>query len=177
LGGNGVIEEKLIPIEKPNPWLGKEEGFAQKPRVQMPHIPLEQRLTNFSLIELGFDEKMAIEEARRCLRCDLRLQISEVTLPPRKEIGTEFNSQNVSEVPEIDGIYQLLDEQKNIIYIKGTINLRRDLEAQLATYEKARYFIYEENRMFSKKESELLQQFIAQYGELPEGNRELEELF
>ena len=84
---------------------------------------------------------------------------------------------NVATVPAADGVYQLLDEGKKIIYIKGTMNLQTELEKQLTEYKKARYFMYEENRMYSKRESELLQQFMAEHGELPEGNRELEELF
>jgi hypothetical protein len=35
-------------------------------------------------VELGYTEPTAIEEANRCLRCDLRLQISSPILPPAK---------------------------------------------------------------------------------------------
>ena len=69
------------------------------------------------------------------------------------------------------------NEEKNIIYIKGVMNLRRYLEVQLEVHEKARYLIYEEAPMYTKRESELLQQYMAQHGEMPEGNRELEDLF
>jgi len=37
--------------------------------------------------------------------------------------------------------------------------------------------MYEEHSMYSKKESELLQHFLAEHGEMPEGNRELEDPF
>jgi hypothetical protein len=37
--------------------------------------------------------------------------------------------------------------------------------------------MYEEEPMYTKRESELLQQHITQHGEMPEGNRELEDLF
>lgn len=83
----------------------------------------------------------------------------------------------MSQVPEVEGIYQLLDEQENVIYIKGAINLQRELEEQLELYEKARYFTYEEEPMYTKRESQLLQQYIAEHGQMPEGNRELEDLF
>ena len=36
---------------------------------------------------------------------------------------------------------------------------------------------YDEEPMYTKRESELLQQFIAEHGEMPEGNRELDDLF
>ena len=57
------------------------------------------------------------------------------------------------------------------------MNLHRELEEQLELNEKAHYFMYEEEPMFTKRASELLQQYIAQHGEMPEGNRELEGLF
>ena len=55
--------------------------------------------------------------------------------------------------------------------------MRRELEEQLDTHEYARYFMYEEDEMFTKKETELLQQYITEHGEMPEGNRELDDLF
>jgi NADPH-dependent glutamate synthase beta subunit-like oxidoreductase len=173
LGGGGNIDEELVAPEKPNPWLGREEGFAHKRRIEMPKLPIEKRQGNFAQVDLGFDEKMAVEEARRCLRCDLRLQISQPPQPPEKWLRLEMA--NVTSVPETEGAYQLLDENKMVIYIKGTTNLRKELYDQLSTNPKARYFVYEENRMFTMRESELLQQFIKKYGKLPEQNLELEE--
>lgn len=35
--------------------------------------------------------------------------------------------------------------------------------------------MYQEEPMYTKRESELLQQYIAQHAEMPEGNRELED--
>jgi len=174
-GGDGVIDETLIELEKFDPWLGQEEGFAEKRRVRIPYLSLEERFQDFSLVELGFNEEMALEEANRCLRCDLRLQISPVVLPPEKWL--EFSSENVSTVPETSGVYQLLDEKKMIIYIVGTPNLRRDLEQQLQTVKKARYFGYEEDPMYTKRESELIQKFLKEHGKMPELNEELLDLF
>jgi len=72
----------------------------------------------------------------------------------------------------------LLDEEKKVFAIKGVMNLRQDLEEQLETNEKARYFLYEEDEMYTKRESELLQQYLQQYGELPGGGMdELDDLF
>jgi NADH-quinone oxidoreductase subunit F len=48
-----------------------EEELAQLKRPEMPNLPIEQRSKNFKEVELGFDEKMAMKEARRCLRCEL----------------------------------------------------------------------------------------------------------
>ncbi|KPV64856.1 MAG: Sulfide dehydrogenase subunit alpha precursor [Candidatus Bathyarchaeota archaeon BA1] len=173
LGGSGNIDEMLVAIEKPSPWLGREEGFAYRRRVKMPSLPVEERRGNFAEVELGFDERMAVEEAGRCLRCDLRLQISQPPLPPERWL--KFEDANIAVVPETEGVYQLLNENKMVIYIKGTINLRRELEEQLTANRKAKYFMYEEAKMFTMRESELLQQFLKRYGKLPEQNIGIEE--
>jgi len=173
LGGTGDLKEELVALEKPDPWLGREEDFLKRHHAEMPTLPIEKRHGNFTEVELGFDEKMAVEEAKRCLRCDLRLQISQPTLPPEEWLKLE--PPNISTVPETEGIYQLLDENKMVIYIKGTMNMRKELEEQLASNQKARYFVFEEAKMFTMRESELLQQFLKKYGKLPEQNLGLEE--
>jgi len=173
LGGSGNLEEELIAPEIPDVWLGREEDFLKKRRVEMPTLPVKERLGNFAEVELGFDEKMAVEEAKRCLRCDLRLQISRPTLPPEKWLKLETT--NINTVPETEGVYRLLDENKMVIYIRGTMTMRKELKEQLASNQKAKYFIYEEAKMFTMRESELLQQFLKKYGKLPEQNLGLEE--
>jgi len=84
LGGKGVIDEELAPVEEPTPCLGREDGYAQRQREKMPCLLAEQRLGNFSEIELGYEEQAAGKEAIRCLQCDLRLKISPVKFPPKK---------------------------------------------------------------------------------------------
>jgi len=173
LDGNGNIEETFVTVEKPSPWLGREEGFAYKSRAEMPTLSVEKRRGNFAEVELGFNEKEAVEEAKRCLRCDLRLQIRQPTLPPEKWL--KFEIATIATVLEVEGVFQLLDENKRVIYIKGVINLRKELMEQVATNKKAKYFLYEEAKMFTMRESELLQQFMKKYGKLPEQNVGLEE--
>jgi len=173
LGGTGTLEDRFIVFEKPNPWLGKVEKFAYKQAVPMPCLPVEKRRGNFFEVELGYDEKMAREEASRCLRCDLRLYIRQAPQPPEKWLPLKGESLKV--VPEAEGVYLLLNENKETIYIKGTMNLRKELEQQLATNTKARYFIYEEAKMYTIRESEMLQQFIKRHGKMPEQNIEIEE--
>jgi len=82
LGGKGQIDQKFIPEEPENPWLGREEGFADKEKTQMPTLAADKRVSNFSQVECGFDEETVVEEAKRCLRCQLRLKISKAPLPP-----------------------------------------------------------------------------------------------
>lgn len=172
LGGPGVLEDRFVEVE-PNPWLGKEEGFAYKPRVAIPSLPVEKRRENFVEVELGFDEKTALEEASRCLRCDLRLCIQQA--PEPLERWLPFKEESLTAVPETEGAYRLLNENKDVIYIKGTMNLRKELEQQLATNTKAKHFIYEEAKMYTMRESELLQQYIKRHGRMPDQNMEIEE--
>ena len=44
---------------------------VEKPRLVMPVLPLEERIKSFQEIEQGFSRDMAIEEAKRCLKCHL----------------------------------------------------------------------------------------------------------
>ena len=88
LGGDGIIDEELTPKEKPNPWLGRDDNFAHWARVAMPSLPVEQRLNGFEEVELGFDREAAVAEAKRCLQCNLRLEISPVTLPVEVKVST-----------------------------------------------------------------------------------------
>ncbi len=173
LGGSGNIEEMFLAVEKSSPLLGREEGFASKHRAEMALLPVEKRHGNFSEVELGLDEKSAVEEAKRCLRCDLRLQISQPVLPPEKWM--RFDAEGIGKVPESEGVFQLLDDKKMVIFIKGTMNLRKDLTEQLASNKEAKLFLYDEAKMFTMRESELLQQFMKKHGKLPKQNVGLED--
>jgi len=84
LGGSGIIDEVLIEVEEFNPRLGRDGDFLDRPQVTMPAIDIEQRLAGFTEVELGYPEATAIEEAKRCLRCELRLTICSPMSPPVK---------------------------------------------------------------------------------------------
>jgi len=71
LGGTGTILETLVPPEDTTGLLEAVEEDEGKYRPAMPELPLSKRLKGFNLVELGLTEDDAIEEANRCLRCDL----------------------------------------------------------------------------------------------------------
>jgi len=48
-----------------------EETWETQPRLEVPTMPVPDRRSSFTEIELGFSEEVAIKEAKRCLRCDL----------------------------------------------------------------------------------------------------------
>jgi NADPH-dependent glutamate synthase beta subunit-like oxidoreductase len=173
LGGDGNIEDVFVEPDTPNANLGRDDNFYDKLRVQMPLLSLDQRQRSFNEIELGFDEKLALEEANRCLRCDLRFDISPVVLPPQKWL--DITTENIQNVPETEGVIQVLNENQEIILIQGTQNMRLAIEEQSAQNSKACYFEFEEDPMYTKRESELLQQFMQQFGRFPEGNEDLDD--
>ena len=87
----------------------------------------------------------------------------------------KFDAENAAKVPECEGVFQLLDDKKEIIYIKGALNLRSELMEQVSANTEAKFFLYEEAKMFTMRESELLQQFMKKHGKMPKQNVGLEE--
>jgi formate dehydrogenase (NADP+) beta subunit len=177
LGGSGLIDGTPVKPEPTDAHIGREGGFSDRHVVVSRYIPLEQRLAGFREVELPLDEAESTGEAARCLRCDLRLSMSKPFLAPKKEQRIKFTAEAIKKVAEIDGVYQLLDAENAVIFIKGTMNLRRELLSALEDGKTGAYFIYETEPMYTKRESELLQQYISQHGQMPEGNREMDDLF
>jgi formate dehydrogenase major subunit len=73
LGGDGIA---------PNAW--KEElralrvSYDETPyqnkvdRTAVPHLPVPKRYRNFNEVVVGYQQKMAVDEAKRCLHCYVR---------------------------------------------------------------------------------------------------------
>ncbi|MEE8473160.1 MAG: NADH-ubiquinone oxidoreductase-F iron-sulfur binding region domain-containing protein [Dehalococcoidia bacterium] len=70
LGGSGDIGEVLLPPEA-----GEESTFVaeegERHRPPMAHLPPEKRMEGYPEVELGYSDAQAVEEAQRCLKCDL----------------------------------------------------------------------------------------------------------
>jgi hypothetical protein len=110
------------------------------------------------------------------MQCDLRLQISCIKSPPEHYL--EFNAENVGKVPEISGVFQLLDKDKKVTMIKGAMNIKEALDEAIEGHNDAAWFEWEADEMFTKRESELIQQYMQKYGEMPGGGMdELDDLF
>lgn len=103
-----------------------------------------------------------------------RQQIRPVPRPP--EPWHVFDAANVATVPETEGVFQLLDAAKNVTHIVGTARLRESMQEYLDNKEVC-YFNYEEEPMYTQRESQLIQQYLQQHGRLPGGNDELDDLF
>lgn len=176
LGGLGEIEEILFDHGLPDPWLGKDEGFASRPREKVRELDQATHSAGFSEVVLGFGDAEAHREARRCLQCDLRLYMGCNPSPPRKWLP--FDEENILRVPEGEGVFKLLDKGHKVLVIKGTLSLRKDLLQELQENEEAVWFEFEEDRMYSRREGELIQQYLQEHGEMPGGGKsELDDLF
>jgi len=176
LGGTGDIEEVLFERGPPDPYMGMDEGFASWPREEVPELELKSRHRRFQEGVLGYDDEQAVKEARRCLQCDLRLYVKSNPSPPEKI--QDFNAENINRVSEDEGVFQLYNEAKKLITIKGTRTLRQSLLEALEVYENAVWFNFEEEKMYTQRESELIQQHLQAHGEMPAGgDSDLDDLF
>jgi len=95
LGGDGVIDEVLAPVEESSPELEKVEGFADMKREEAHLIPLEERLKGFAEAKPRLSDEQSHNEAGRCLRCDLRLRITKAPLAPRVKRKTPLETAEV----------------------------------------------------------------------------------
>jgi hypothetical protein len=64
-----------------------------------------------------------------------------------------------------------------VLSIKGTANLRQELVRALEDNDKAAWFDFEEDKMYSKRESELIQKYLQEHGQMPGGGSDDEDLF
>lgn len=178
LGGDGDIDEVLVEREPVNHYLGQVENFAKLGRSgPAMHDTVERKVT-FCAIEETFTKETAAAEALRCLSCDLRLEIEKVIFPPHVESLFELAAEVIAGLPAEEGVYRLLDKEKKVIAIKGVMNLKDALSEVLENNQKASFFIYEKEPMFTKRESELIQQYLQEHGELPGGgDDDLDDLF
>jgi predicted molibdopterin-dependent oxidoreductase YjgC len=103
------------------------------------------------------------------------LKLSPPILPP--VIDIEATEENIGKVPETNGVFQLFDEHQEVIYIRGTENLQRDLREKVQSLTKARFFRYEEHGMYTMRENEMLEKHLRTHGVLPEVNNEISDLY
>ncbi len=150
--------------------------FAGLGRLPMPRLRPQEAVAGFGLVERGYDAGQAVIEAGRCLACDLRLALRRNPAPPEPLLA--LTAENVAAVPATAGAYQLLDETRTVYAIKGVADLRAALTGLLDS-PKARWFLHDEDPMFSRLESELIQEYLRKHGRMPpgEGDDDLDDLF
>jgi hypothetical protein len=176
LGGNGI--PTVVP-EFPdiyNPRLNGDAEVTKRPRQKSDTAHPSVRKSGFDVIEKTYTADMARMEAERCLACHLRLRITSVILPP--ELWLPLTAESVDSIPEVEGVFQLLNIEKKVIRIAGTANIHTSLHECLDNPDDAKYFLWEKDPMYTKRESELIQQYLQEHGEMPGGGGgDLDELF
>jgi NADPH-dependent glutamate synthase beta subunit-like oxidoreductase len=175
LGGDGKIDLADELLSNNEMFIGREVGFSFLEREKVTYIEAESRKLNFDSFELTYEQDRAIKEGSRCLKCDLRLILRHNPLPPEKFLI--FIEDNIEAVPPEEGVIQLLNDKKEIYHIKGSDNMKKTLSEKLNNGENAAYFIYEADPMFTKRESELLQQYLQKHGKLPDSGDDLDDLY
>ena len=70
---NGEPSYEAPPEEKIEIPFEIDEETEEQPQAKMPELDSAKRRTNFSEVELGFSPEIAVEEAKRCLRCDVEI--------------------------------------------------------------------------------------------------------
>jgi formate dehydrogenase beta subunit len=176
LGGDGSVDFQLWARRTANQKIGQAEGFAARKRQRTRKRKDRSGgvARDAEPAEIPYDDNDAVAESSRCLQCDLRLTICKNPSPPEKWLP--FTAENLAKVPASEGVFILLDDKKETIRISGVQDLRQALESELEK-GKAKFFHYEEDSMYTRKESELLQQYMAQHGKMPGGGDEEDELF
>jgi heterodisulfide reductase subunit A len=71
------------PLTRPSMYIAPEilgeEELDKARRPKMKHLSVSQRRKNFKEVEIGLTEEMAVQEARRCLRCDLQTEDGKIS--------------------------------------------------------------------------------------------------
>ncbi len=177
LGGSGVTETPPPDEIRDDPYLGRDEKFHQRESYRPRYADPAVRVENFSVIEQSLSPDEARNYAEQCLRCNLRAAITPVFLPPDK--WQPLTAESVAALPDgLEGVYRLAGTDKKVTKIVGTANLKEALSAEVEKQPAGTLFCWEEDRMYSQRESELIQQHLQQYGEMPGGGEDdLDDLF
>jgi len=163
----------------PSYGIKSERKFAVESEIKLslekPSCLKAEMRNGFAEVESAYSEGVAIAQAKRCARCDLRLSIAPPVLPPDKYIV--FSQENIDNAPEDAGVIQLYDNGKEIVLIAGSENMREALQSRLDDDFSAAYFIFEGHEMYTQRESEMLSRYLQKHGKLPTGNDMDDELF
>lgn len=81
LGGDGIIDETLVPRTRP-PELAKIPNYSRLPRQEAGFRPAEERRQDFLPVSGGFTCDQSTCESARCLQCDLRRDLTRVKMWP-----------------------------------------------------------------------------------------------
>jgi NADPH-dependent glutamate synthase beta subunit-like oxidoreductase len=176
-GAGSVVPDRFdVDIGAPVSQIPSDQFF--RPRHAGVIADALDRKSDFRTIVSTLTESEARAEAGRCSRCYLRQRIKPILLPPERWLP--LTSEAVASIPEANGVFQLLNDEKTVIRISGTTNLQQSLTECLESPGDAAWFLWEEDPMYTKRESELIQQHLQKHGELPGaglGGDDLDDLY
>lgn len=178
LGGDGITEVTFEDSDYKYSRIEVTQQDFQNSRNSSESLNPDLRKSNFELITATMDERQAVLESRRCLQCYQRQYITPVILPP--EPWLPLIQESIKDIPNTEGVIRLLDENKKVIRISGVTNLRDSLEECLENPGDAKWYIWIEDPMYTKRESEMIQQYLQEHGEMPGGgggDDDLDDLF
>jgi thioredoxin reductase len=174
LGGTGLLS-KAVSV-KLDPHLGRDEEFHMRHAARPLHTPPEERVHGFALLEASLTQAEAVQESLRCLRCNLRATITPVVLPPDRWLNLSLEA--LTKIPPVEGVIQIAGSDRKPVRIAGVQDVRTALESECRNRTGDWLFCWEADHMYSKRESELIQQHLQAYGEMPGGGAgELDDLF
>lgn len=75
LGGQDKPADPAEEIELPDYRRGMVDDYESIPHEMMPGLPLKERYSNTRETEIGYTPEQAVEQARRCLQCQLNIMI------------------------------------------------------------------------------------------------------
>jgi hypothetical protein len=176
LGGIGLKSAPKPDDIRDDPYIGRDVDLHKDEKFELKYVDPVKRTQSFELIEQSLSDHEAKHVALQCLRCNLRATITPVVLPPDK--WQVLSTEAIGKVPEIEGVYQLADDGKKVFKIVGSADVKGGLVDEVGKHPEGTLFCCEEDRMYSKRESELIQQHLQQYGEMPDGgDDDLDDLF
>jgi hypothetical protein len=119
-------------------------------------------------------EKGAAWLAKRRERTTLRAPV----LPPEGRLA--FRAEVIeAQVPAKEGVVRLFDADGAVLQISGVMDMRAALRERLGASEAAEAcaFLFEEEAMYTQRESEMLARYLREHGRMPEGNEVPDDLF
>ncbi|MBS1261674.1 MAG: NADPH-Fe(3+) oxidoreductase subunit beta [Calditrichaeota bacterium] len=153
-------------------------SITLEPRQPTPKRDPKQRMEDFELVRLTMDPVQATAEANRCLRCNIRHRIGSPVLPPEEWVPLEPGI--LESAPDEPGVCVLADVTGKPEKISGTASIRWLIDEWLEDHgaETGHKLKWVLDPMYTKRESEIIQQHIQRHGELPGGgDDELDDLF
>ena len=177
LSGTGInLGGTMYAGVRNNPKLGRDDDFAGRGKVKPVKADAQVRVAGFEVIEQSLSIGDATCAAQGCLRCHLRGTITPVFLPPDKWIPLGWHA--IESITTVEGVYQIADADKKVLKIAGSADIKAALEGEIDNYDEGTLFCWEEDRMYSKRESELIQQHLQAFGEMPGGgDDDMDDLF